>query len=178
MDKIPSVLVATTQAAGGIAGQYAGPMIYGGGADWTSILASHGAGFVVGVLVNWMAMNNKMKLGIGPVLRGYSDPKYSIMGYANDDGTVSIGADARDAAPDRTPTDGTNADGTATDSSAADAALVDATRAPGDGAPMPPRVCMVTPECAGACPMAMRACVCAPTMMGLRCIASCPSRCV
>ena len=89
------------------------------------------------------------------------------------DGTVSIGADARDAAPDRTPTDGTNADGTATDSAAADAALVDATRAPGDGAPMPPRVCMVTPECAGACPMAMRACVCAPTMMGLRCIASC-----
>jgi hypothetical protein len=59
MDSIPSVLVATTQAAGGIAGQFIGPEIYGGGADWMSILASHGAGFVVGVLVNWMAWKNK-----------------------------------------------------------------------------------------------------------------------
>ena len=93
MDKIPSVLVATTQAAGGIAGQFAGPMIYGGSADWTSILASHGAGFVVGVLVNWMAMKNTMGLAVGPVLRGYKDPKYPIMGWANESGTVSIGVD-------------------------------------------------------------------------------------
>ena len=93
MDKIPSLLVATTQAAGGIAGQFAGPMIYGGSADWTSILASHGAGFVVGVLVNFMAMKypNTMNLGHGPVLRGYNLPTYPIMGYSNAAGTVSIG---------------------------------------------------------------------------------------
>ena len=94
MDKIPSLLVATTQAAGGIAGQFAGPEMYGGSADWSSILASHGAGFVVGVLVNWMAWKEKMGLRIGPVLRGYNPPKYSIMGYAfNEAGTVSIGVD-------------------------------------------------------------------------------------
>ena len=55
MDSIPSVLVATTQAAGGIAGQFIGPEIYGGSADWKSIAASHGAGFVVGVFVVAMA---------------------------------------------------------------------------------------------------------------------------
>ena len=95
MDKIPSLLVATTQAAGGIAGQFAGPMIYGGSADWTSILASHGAGFVVGVLVNFMAYKypNTMNLGHGPVLRGYNLPTYPIMGYSNAAGTVSIGVD-------------------------------------------------------------------------------------
>jgi hypothetical protein len=93
MDKLPSVLVATTQAAGGIAGQFIGPEIYGGGADWMSILASHGAGFVVGVLVNWMAWKQKMGLGVGPVLRGYNSPKYPIMGYANADGTIGIGVD-------------------------------------------------------------------------------------
>jgi hypothetical protein len=93
MDKIPSVLVATTQAAGGIAGQFIGPQIYGGGADWTSILASHGAGFAVGVLVNFMAMQKTMKLDEGPILRGYNLPKYTMMGYANDDGTIGIGVD-------------------------------------------------------------------------------------
>ena len=95
MDKLPSLLVATTQAAGGIAGQYIGPEIYGGSADWKSILASHGAGFVVGVLVNFMAWKypNTMNLGQGPVLRGYKDPKYGMMGYSNAAGTVSIGVD-------------------------------------------------------------------------------------
>jgi hypothetical protein len=94
MDSIPSVLVATTQAAGGIAGQFIGPNIYGGGVDWMSVLASHGAGFVVGVLVNWMAWKNKMKLGEGPVLRGYNSPKYPMKGYvANADGTIGIGLD-------------------------------------------------------------------------------------
>ncbi len=94
MDNIPSVLVATTQAAGGIAGQFIGPQIYGGGADWTSILASHGAGFAVGVLVNYMAMQKTMKwLNEGPILRGYNLPRYPMMGYANDDGTIGIGAD-------------------------------------------------------------------------------------
>ena len=85
------------------------------------------------------------------------------------DGTVSIGADARDAAADITATDVTAADVTATDVTAP----VDAMPPPGDGAPMPPRMCAVTAECVGACPMAMRACVCAPTMMGLRCLPSC-----
>ncbi len=93
MDSIPSVLVPTTQAAGGIAGQFIGPKMYGGGADWTSILASHGAGFVVGVLVNWMALQKTMKLNEGPILRGYNNPKYTMMGYANDDGTIGIGLD-------------------------------------------------------------------------------------
>jgi hypothetical protein len=93
MDKLPSVLVATTQAAGGIAGQFIGPQIYGGGADWTSILASHGAGFAVGVLVNFLAFQKILKLTPGPILRGYSDPKYTLMGYANDDGTIGIGVD-------------------------------------------------------------------------------------
>ena len=93
MDKIPSLLVATTQAAGGIAGQFAGPQMYGGSADWSSIMASHGAGFVVGVLVNWMAWKNTMGLRMGPVLRGYNPPKYSIMGWSNEAGTVSIGVD-------------------------------------------------------------------------------------
>ena len=93
MDKIPSLLVATTQAAGGIAGQFAGPEMYGGSADWSSIMASHGAGFVVGVLVNWMAWKNTMGLANGPVLRGYNPPKYSIMGWSNEAGTVSIGVD-------------------------------------------------------------------------------------
>ena len=93
MEKIPSLLVATTQAAGGIAAQFVGPEIYGGDADWKSILASHGAGFVVGVLVNWMAMEKKMGLAVGPVLRGYNLPTYPIMGWANETGTVSIGLD-------------------------------------------------------------------------------------
>ena len=95
MDKIPSVLVATTQAAGGIAAQFVGPEIYGGDADWKSILASHGAGFVVGVLVNFMAYKypNTMNLGHGPVVRGYNLPTYPIMGWANETGTVSIVVD-------------------------------------------------------------------------------------
>ena len=93
MDSIPSVLVPTTQAAGGIAGQFIGPKMYGGGADWTSILASHGAGFAVGVLVNFLAFQKILKLTPGPILRGYSDPKYTLMGYANDDGTIGIGVD-------------------------------------------------------------------------------------
>ena len=49
MPQIPCVTVAAGQAIGGIAAQFIGPEIYGGGADWKSIAASHGAGFVVGV---------------------------------------------------------------------------------------------------------------------------------
>ena len=80
---------------------------------------------------------------------------------------------------DVTVSDATQRDVTATDVTAADVtatdvtAPVDAMPPPGDGAPMPPRMCAVTAECVGACPMAMRACVCAPTMMGLRCLPSC-----
>ena len=51
--KIPCLMVAAGQAIGGIAAQFIGPEIYGGSADWTSILASHGAGFVVGVSNLW-----------------------------------------------------------------------------------------------------------------------------
>lgn len=85
------------------------------------------------------------------------------------EGTVSIGANMRDAAADVAAADGTTADVVAADTPPPG----DAMPPPGDGGPMPPRACMVTPECVGACPMAMRPCVCAPTMMGLRCIASC-----
>lgn len=86
--------------------------------------------------------------------------------------TVSIGADARDAAADAPP---------APDVAAISdvVATPDVTTAPdaatpaGDGAMMGPRPCAVSAECMGACPMATRPCVCAPTMMGLRCLPSC-----
>jgi hypothetical protein len=84
--------VAAGQAVGGIVGQWIGPEIYGGGADWKSILASHGAGFVVGVLVNWLAMTNKMGLGMGTGVRGFTEPQYSIKGLVHVSG-VGIAVD-------------------------------------------------------------------------------------
>jgi hypothetical protein len=85
-------MVAAGQAVGGIAGQWIGPEIYGGGQDWKSILASHGAGFAVGVLVNWLAMTNKMGLGAGTGVRGFTDPQYSIKGLVHVSG-VGIAVD-------------------------------------------------------------------------------------
>ena len=92
MPQIPCVTVAAGQAIGGIAGQFIGPEIYGGGADWKSILASHGAGFVVGVLVNWLAMTNKMGLGRGTAVRGFTEPQYSMKGLVHVSG-VGIAVD-------------------------------------------------------------------------------------
>lgn len=85
-------MVAAGQAIGGIAAQAIGPEIYGGGADWKSIAASHGAGFVVGVLVNWLAMTNKMGLGNGKAVRGFTEPQYSIKGLVHVSG-VGIAVD-------------------------------------------------------------------------------------
>lgn len=85
-------MVAAGQAIGGIAAQFIGPEIYGGGADWKSIAASHGAGFVVGVLVNWLAMTNKMGLGNGKAVRGFTDPQYSMKGLVHVSG-VGIAVD-------------------------------------------------------------------------------------
>ena len=85
-------MVAAGQAIGGIAAQFIGPEIYGGGADWKSIAASHGAGFVVGVLVNWLAMTNKMGLGNGTAVRGFTAPQYSIKGLVHVSG-VGIAVD-------------------------------------------------------------------------------------
>ena len=85
-------MVAAGQAIGGVAGQFIGPEIYGGSADWKSIAASHGAGFVVGVLVNWLAMTNKMGLGRGTAVRGYTDPQYSMKGLVHVSG-VGIAVD-------------------------------------------------------------------------------------
>ena len=48
--------VPLAQAAGGVAGQALGPEIYGGGRDWTGILAANGAGLLVGLVVNYLAM--------------------------------------------------------------------------------------------------------------------------
>lgn len=85
-------MVAAGQAIGGVAGQFIGPEIYGGSADWKSIAASHGAGFVVGVLVNWLAMTNKMGLGRGTAVRGYTDPQYSMKGLVHVSG-VGVAVD-------------------------------------------------------------------------------------
>ena len=85
-------MVAAGQAIGGVAGQAIGPEIYGGSADWKSIAASHGAGFVVGVLVNWLAMTNKMGLGRGTAVRGFTDPQYSMKGLVHVSG-VGVAVD-------------------------------------------------------------------------------------
>jgi hypothetical protein len=45
--------------------------------------------------------------------------------------------------------------------------------APAPDGPPGPRVCMTTMECVGACPPGARACVCATTPMGLRCVPTC-----
>jgi hypothetical protein len=85
-------MVAAGQAVGGIAGQWIGPEIYGGGQDWKSILASHGAGFAVGVLVNWLAMAGKMGLGGGTAVRNFSPPQYTVKGLVHVSG-VGIAVD-------------------------------------------------------------------------------------
>jgi hypothetical protein len=92
MPQIPCVMVAAGQAVGGIAGQWIGPEIYGGGQDWKSIFASHGAGFAVGVLVNWLAMTNKMGLGGGTAVRNFSPPQYTVKGLVHVSG-VGIAVD-------------------------------------------------------------------------------------
>lgn len=92
MPQIPCLMVAAGQAIGGVAGQAIGPEIYGGSADWKSIAASHGAGFVVGVLVNWLAMTNKMGLGRGTAVRGYTDPQYTVKGLVHVSG-VGVAVD-------------------------------------------------------------------------------------
>ena len=42
-----------------------------------------------------------------------------------------------------------------------------------DADPFPPRPCMVTAQCAGACPPMVMGCVCAPTPMGVFCVPTC-----
>jgi hypothetical protein len=92
MDKIPCLTVAAGQAFGGAAMQFIGPEVYGGDADWKSILASNGAGFAVGVLVNWLAMTKKLGLGVGSAIRGYKAPHYPIKGLVSVSG-VGIAVD-------------------------------------------------------------------------------------
>ena len=92
-----SVPLAT--AAGGVAAQALGPEIYGGGRDWTGILAANGAGLLVGLVVNYLAMTGKVSflMAGGKVHRGYykekgSSHSYCIGGYAHSSG-VSYGYD-------------------------------------------------------------------------------------
>lgn len=92
MDKIPCLTVAAGQAFGGAAMQFIGPEVYGGDADWKSIIASNGAGFAVGVLVNWLAMTKKLGLGKGSAVRGYKAPHYPIKGLVSVSG-VGIAVD-------------------------------------------------------------------------------------
>lgn len=92
MDKIPCLTVAAGQAFGGAAMLFIGPEVYGGDADWKSILASNGAGFAVGVLVNWLAMTKKLGLGVGSAIRGYKAPHYPIKGLVSVSG-VGIAVD-------------------------------------------------------------------------------------
>ena len=92
MNKIPCLTVAAGQAIGGAAMQFLGPEVYGGGADWKSILASNGAGFAVGVLVNWLAMTKKLGLGKGSGIRGYKAPHYPIKGLVSVNG-IGIAVD-------------------------------------------------------------------------------------
>ena len=91
--------VPLAQAAGGVAGQALGPEIYGGGRDWTCILAANGAGLLVGLVVNYLAMTGKVSLlqKGGTVHRGYyknggASGSYCIGGYAHSSG-VSMGYD-------------------------------------------------------------------------------------
>ena len=91
--------VPLAQAAGGVAGQALGPEIYGGGRDWTCILAANGAGLLVGLVVNYLAMTGKVSFLMkgGTVHRGYykngsTSTSYCIGGYAHSSG-VSMGYD-------------------------------------------------------------------------------------
>jgi hypothetical protein len=77
------------------------------------------------------------------------------------DGDVLIGAHAIDAA--RTATDAP---------AASDAPATTDTSATTDVPPLP-QACMTNPDCVAQCPRMSRGCVCAPTMMGLRCVPTC-----
>ena len=89
-------------------------------------------------------------------------------------GDVRLGSDGRDAGTVR-------ADVLITDVAEMDALAADVGAPSPDGGAMPsgdagmlpPRVCMVSPDCAGACPPTMGQCVCALTPMGLRCAPTC-----
>jgi hypothetical protein len=89
-------------------------------------------------------------------------------------GDVTLGSDARDAGTVR-------ADVVSTDVVVADVVVADVGAASpdvgvmpsADAGMLPPRVCMVSAECVGACPPTMGQCVCALTPMGLRCAPTC-----
>lgn len=92
-----SVPLAT--AAGGVAAQALGPEIYGGGRDWTGILAANGAGLLAGLVVNYLVMKGNVSflMAGGKVHRGYykdkgSSHSYCIGGYTHSSG-VSYGYD-------------------------------------------------------------------------------------
>jgi hypothetical protein len=82
-----------------------------------------------------------------------------VLAGCGSDGDISIGAERVDAA---TPSNDALTD-----------APVIPPDAPAPDAPLGPRVCMTTMECVGACPPGARACVCATTPMGLRCVPTC-----
>jgi hypothetical protein len=82
----------------------------------------------------------------------------ALAGCGND-GDISIGAERADVAA---PSNDASLD-----------ASVTPPDAPAPDAPLGPRVCMTTMECVGACPPGARACVCATTPMGLRCVPTC-----
>jgi hypothetical protein len=92
--------VPLAQAAGGVAGQALGPEIYGGGRDWTGILAANGAGLLVGLVVNYLVMKGKVAFLMtgSKVHRGYykdnsgGSRSYCIGGYAHSSG-FSMGYD-------------------------------------------------------------------------------------
>jgi hypothetical protein len=73
---------------------FVGPEIYGGGADWKSILASNGAGFVVGVLVNWLALTQAISfLAPGDAIRQYNEPTYTLKSLVHISTGVGIAVD-------------------------------------------------------------------------------------
>ena len=92
--KVPCLLVPAAQAVGGIGAMFVGPEIYGGGADWKSILASNGAGFVVGVLVNWLALTQAISfLAPGDAIRQYNEPTYTLKSLVHISTGVGIAVD-------------------------------------------------------------------------------------
>ena len=92
--KVPCLLVPAAQAVGGIGAMFIGPEIYGGGADWKSILASNGAGFVVGVLVNWLALKQALAfLTPGDAIRQYGEPVYTLKSLVHISTGIGIAVD-------------------------------------------------------------------------------------
>ena len=92
--KVPCLLVPAAQAVGGIGAMFIGPEIYGGGADWKSILASNGAGFVVGVLVNWLALTQALAfLTPGDAIRQYANPTYTLKSLVHISTGIGIAVD-------------------------------------------------------------------------------------